>query len=408
MNEELSRLLRQDLQQREANHLLRQRQVIKPIDSTHVVIDGKPFVNFSSNDYLGLTHHPKVLKAIARSARSSAGSGAAGLITGYTSLHRDAEDAIVRWKGTEASILLPSGYQANLAAVQTLASVAQARGRAVRFLIDRLVHASLIDAVRATGAEFRVFPHNGISKLKRLLTIREGEAPAEPASPTGAETARQEPRPPMDVVITESIFSMDGDAADLAALARLKAEHHFVLLLDEAHGSGVYENGGAGYANECGLSSVADLSIVTLSKAMGLAGGAICGSKLLIDGVLNHARAYIYSTSIAPAICAAIPAAIEVMREEPQRQARVRSLARRVRGALSISWTPTDSPIIPIVLGDEARALEASARLRELGMLVIAVRPPTVPRGSSRLRVTLSCDHSDQEVDRLIEALKRA
>ncbi len=391
MNEELSRLLHEDLEQRQANHLFRQREVVEPIDSTHVLIDGKQYVNFSSNDYLGLTHHSKVLDAIARSAQSSAGSGAAGLITGYTSLHRDAEDAIARWKGTEAAILLPSGYQANLGAVQTLASVAQARGREVRFLIDRLVHASLIDAVRATGAEFRVFPHNGMTKLQRVLA----QGRATQASP-------------LQVVITESIFSMDGDAADVAAIAELKGQYDFVLLLDEAHGSGVYGNDGAGYANELGFDSLADISIVTLSKAMGLAGGAICGSKLFIDGVLNHGRAYIYSTGIAPAICAAIPAAIEVMREERERQARVRSLARRVRDALSISSTPNDSPIIPVVLGEVARAIEASVRMRELGMLVIAVRPPTVPRGSSRLRVTLSCDHLDDEVSKLIDALKRA
>jgi 8-amino-7-oxononanoate synthase len=170
----------------------------------------------------------------------------------------------------------------------------------------------------------------------------------------------------------------------------------------------VYGTNGAGYANECGHSSLSDISIVTLSKAMGLAGGAICGSKLLIDGLLNHGRAYIFSTSIAPAICAAIPAAIEVMRTEPARQARVRALARRVREALKIASTPTDSPIVPIILGDEQRAIDASKRLRDAGMLVIAVRPPTVPRGSSRLRVTLSSDHKDEEVDQLIDALRRA
>jgi 8-amino-7-oxononanoate synthase len=408
MNEELSRLLRDDLSERESRHILRQRQVVEPIDSTHVLIDGRRLVNFSSNDYLGLTHHSNVLQAIERSAQSAAGSGAAGLITGYTPAHQAAEDAIAKWKGTESSVLLPSGYQANLAAVQTLAAVAEARGRGVRFLIDRLVHASLIDAVRATGAEFRVFPHNRIAKMARLLGHRmEGEAPAEPSS-VRTQTARQEPRPPINVVITESIFSMDGDAADLAAIAELKRKHDFVLLLDEAHGSGVYGTNGAGYANECGLSTLADISIVTLSKAMGLAGGAICGSKLLIDGLLNHGRAYIFSTSIAPAICAAIPAAIEVMRTEPARQARVRALARRVREALKIASTPTDSPIVPIILGDEQRAIDASKRLRDAGMLVIAVRPPTVPRGSSRLRVTLSSDHKDEEVDQLIDALRRA
>jgi 8-amino-7-oxononanoate synthase len=406
MNDELSRLLRDDLDQRQADHVLRHRRVVEPIDSTHVRIDGRSFINFSSNDYLGLTHHPKILEAMVRAARSSAGSGAAGLISGYTPAHQSAEDTIAEWKGTEASVLLPSGYQANVAAVQTLAAVTEARGRNVRFLIDRLVHASLIDAVRASGVEFRVFPHNGIAKLERLLCGREGGAQPKPSSVFGAEKARQEP--PINVVITESIFSMDGDAADLAAIAELKRAHDFVLLLDEAHGSGVYGKNGAGYANESALASVADITIVTLSKAFGLAGGAICSEKLFVDSVLNHGRAYVYSTSVAPVICAGTIAAIEVMQREPQRQARVRGLARRVREALSIASTPDDSPIIPIVLGNEQRALEASAQLNREGMLVVAVRPPTVPRGSSRLRITLSCDHTDVEIHQLIEALKRA
>ncbi|HTL29892.1 MAG TPA: aminotransferase class I/II-fold pyridoxal phosphate-dependent enzyme, partial [Tepidisphaeraceae bacterium] len=312
-----------------------------------------------------------------------------GLITGYTPAHRDAEQSIAKWKGAEASVLLPSGYQANLAAVQTLAAVAEARGKMIRFLIDRLVHASLIDAVRATGADMRVFPHNNLSKLERLLT-RATQAPA------------------LQVVITESIFSMDGNAADLRGIRQLKANHPFTLLLDEAHGSGVYGTNGAGYASQLGISELVDVSIVTLSKAMGLAGGAICASKLFCDGVLNHGRAYIYSTSTAPSICEAVPTAIAVMGDEPNRQARVRTLAKKVRNVLAVAGEPNDSPIIPIILGEEKRALDAAKALRAEGFVVVAVRPPTVPCGSSRLRVTLSCDHSDEEVDALIRALKRA
>jgi 8-amino-7-oxononanoate synthase len=391
MNDELSSLLRQDLIERESQHILRKREIVEPIDSTHVRIDGRTYVNFASNDYLGLTHHPKVLEAIAQSAQSAAGAGAAGLITGYTPAHRAAEEAIARWKGTEACVLLPSGYQANLAAVQTISAVSEAQRRGVRFLIDRLVHASLIDAVRASGAEFRVFPHNNIAKLTRLVA---------------RERATQ--ASPLQVVVTESIFSMDGDAADLRPIAQLKREHGFVLLLDEAHGSGVYGKNGAGYASECGFADLADISIVTLSKAMGLAGGTICSTNCFCTSVLNHGRAYIYSTSAAPSRCFGAVASIVVRRNEPERQTRLRASAKRVREALKISEKPGDSPIVPIVLGDEKRALDAAQALRQQGLLVIAVRPPTVPRGSSRLRVTISCDHTDEEIDGLTQALKRA
>src|SRR5439155_926091 len=194
----------------------------------------------------------------------------------------------------------------------------------VRFLLDKLVHASLLDAVRASGAVMRVFPHNHLGKLRRLLED------AEPSQ--------------MQVVVTESIFSMDGDAADLRGFAAIKKQLPFVLLLDEAHGSGVYGPNGAGYAAECGLSEIVDVSIVTLSKALGCIGGAVCGSHAFCDALLNLGRAYIYSTSIPPMVAAAAQAAVEVCRDEPQRQARLRELARFVRS--EISQAAGDSPII--------------------------------------------------------------
>jgi 8-amino-7-oxononanoate synthase len=383
--DDLDRALNETLSRRRAEYQLRERIVAHPIDSTHIDVGGKRYVNFASNNYLGVTHHPRVLRAIEESLKHGAGSAAAGLISGYTDVHRSAEQAIARWKGTEACILLPSGYQANIAAVQTLASLGN-----VRFLLDKLVHASLIDAVRSTDAEVRVFPHNNHDKLQRLLR----------------EAAASE----MQVVITESIFSMDGDAADLGSLARIKKELPFILLLDEAHGSGIYGPSGAGYAAELDLQSIVDISVVTLSKALGCAGGAVCASRAFCDTLLNLGRAYIYSTSVPPMIAAAAQAAVEVCCGEPHRQARVRELARRVRGELigaGMSIPSGDSPITPIILGEEARALDAASALRERDLWVIAVRPPTVPHGSSRLRVTLSCDHTDEEVTKLIDALKQ-
>jgi len=214
----------------------------------------------------------------------------------------------------------------------------------------------------------------------------------------------------LQVVVTESIFSMDGDSCDLGGLAALKQRRPFVLLLDEAHGAGVYGQGGSGYANEVGLASTADVVIATLSKAAGVVGGAVCSSDAFCRSLVNHGRAYIYSTSVPPAIAAAAAESIAVMRDEPQRQSRVRALASRLRTELTgqgLELLPGDSPIVPIVLGEADVALRAADRLRVAGLLVVAVRPPTVPRGGSRLRVTVSCDHTDAELACLIEELTR-
>src|SRR5688572_21928690 len=288
---DLDELISRDLAQLEADHRRRSRRVVTPVSPTRVRIEGidGELLNFASNNYLGLTHHPRVVEA-GRAAIEThgAGSGAAPLVTGFSELHRNAERSLADWKGTEDALLLASGYQANLAAVQTLAALGEQGGRVVRFLVDKLVHASLIDAVRgvvgAGGASMRVFPHNQVAKLERLLA----------EAPPGQ----------LEVVITESIFSMDGDAVDLAALVALKRRHPLVLLLDEAHGSGVYGPAGAGYAAELNLRDHVDVSVVTLSKALGGIGGAVCGSRRFCDAVVNHGRAYVFSTSIPASACA--------------------------------------------------------------------------------------------------------
>jgi 8-amino-7-oxononanoate synthase len=382
-------LVRDQLRALSQDHRRRTRREVRVEDAMHVVVEGRRLVNFASNNYLGLTHHPRVIRAAQEAlVTHGSGSGAAPLVTGHTDLHRAAEQAIANWKHSEDAVLLPSGFQANLAAVGAIAAVAMAAGRGVRFCGDKLVHASLVDAVRSTRAPFRIFPHNGMMKLRRLLA----EAPADV----------------LQVVVSESIFSMDGDAADLPALAALKAEHPFLLLLDEAHGSGVYGSGGSGYAAEMGFEGLADLSIITLSKALGASGGAICGSKALCEAVINFARPYIFSTSLSPAVVAAAVAGIEVMRDEPDRQKRVRALAKKVRARLAeekMNIPRGDSPIIPIIIGEEASTLSAAQALLEKGFLAVAIRPPTVARGSSRLRVTLSSVHTDEEIDGLIDSL---
>jgi 8-amino-7-oxononanoate synthase len=374
------------LSARDATGSRRARRALRVIDATHVELDGRCYVNFASNNYLGLTHHPRVVSAFeAEAKRSGVGSGAAALVTGYREAHASVERAIAVWKGTESAVMLSSGYAANFAAVQTIAAVRPG----VRFLLDKLVHASLVDAVRASGSEFRVFPHNHLEKLARLLSEADANQP--------------------QVIVTESIFSMDGDAADLAGLAQLKREHEFLLLLDEAHGSGVYGPDGAGYAAEVGLQSIVDVSIVTLSKAIGVSGGAVCASRAFCDALVNFGRSYIYSTNVPPAIAAGVEAAIAAMRDEPQRQRRLREISREVRAklvAMRFDLPTGDSPIIPVILGDEAEALAAAERLREAGLLVVAIRPPTVARGSSRLRITLSSEHTPDEIDVLLNAMR--
>jgi 8-amino-7-oxononanoate synthase len=390
MESDLERLAERALEERREAQLYRERRVVEHLDSAHVRIEGRRYVNFSSNDYLGLSQHPLIRDAVAQAVRNhGTGSGASTLITGYSSTLESAEKALATWKGTEAAVLLPSGYQASHAAIQAIAGAAGSVNRKVRFLLDKLVHASLIDAVRGTEKPYRVFGHNDLEKLERLLVDRE------------------DPNQ-LQVVVTESIFSMDGDPADLRGLTALKRRHPFVLVVDEAHGSGVYGANGSGYAAELGLSADVDVFVVTLSKALGSIGGAICASRKFCETVVNFGRAYIYSTAVPPTMAAACEAAIAVMRNEPERQRRVRELAKRVRNELSgAGWSipAGDSPIIPSVVGAEDLAMRLAEELKESGMIVSPVRPPTVARGSSRLRVTVSAAHSDEEVDQLVRAL---
>lgn len=380
--------IQESLQLRREAQLLRSRRVVEAIDAVHVLIDGRSIVNFSSNNYLGLTHHPRLLNAM--KSVDAAGAGAAALITGFTSLHQRAEKAIAQWKQTEAALLLPSGYQANVAAIQALAGVVESVGKRPIFFADKLVHASLVDALRQTGSPFRVFPHNRFDKLVRLLSeLQHNDWP---------------------IVVVESIYSMDGDACDLRALCEIKKSHPFTLVLDEAHGSGVYGIAGAGYASELGLRDQVDVSIVTLSKGLGLFGGAIAASTAMCQAVLNFGRAYVYSTNVPPMMAAGVIEALAILRDEPDRIARVRQRAGSLRDQLKqagIALLPGDSPIVPIVMGSEESALTLSSELLTAGYLVAAIRPPTVAKGTSRLRMTVSSEHSEAEIRGLVDAIMR-
>lgn len=383
---DLDRLIETHLAERQRAYRLRRRPIVRRLDPTHIELDGRKLVQFASNDYLGLSFHHQIIQAAQQAMQTDGlGSGAAGLLGGFTPIHAGAEAALACWKGTQRAVLLPSGYQANVAAVQTFAALG------VRFLVDKLVHASLIDAVRGSGSPMRIFPHNHLDKLKRLLA----DAPANQ----------------MQVVVSESIFSMDGDAADLRGLAELKQQFPFVLLLDEAHAGGVYGPKGGGYAAELGLQEVVDVTVVTFSKALGCIGGAVCASEAFCQAVINWGRAYIYSTSVPPAIAAAVEKAIEVIGREPERQVQLRLRSRQLRTALEEHWNVSglaDCPIVPLILNGEQQALEVARLLQDQGFWVSAVRPPTVPRGTSRLRMTVSGQHSQGQVQGLVLALKKA
>jgi len=387
--DQLARAVLTDLDE---SHLLRHRSLITPINATHVLFEGREYVNFASNNYLGLTHHPQVIAATERALRRfGAGSAASPLITGYCPPHAAAEQHVARWKQAAAAVLLPSGYQANHAAVQTFAALAVKSGRRARFLLDKLCHASLIDAVRGSAMPFRIFPHNHLPKLERLLA--------------DAKTAE------LQVVVTESIFSMDGDAADLVGLAKLKMTHPFALLLDEAHATGVYGPAGSGLAAEMGLRELVDVAVITCSKALGCGGGIVCGSHAFCNSLVNLARAYIYSTHLPPAMAAAADAAITVMENEPLPRQRLNQIVRHVRSELAKGrWQVIagSSPIVPLVVGSETAAFAAAQSLLSRGLLTFPIRPPTVPRGTSRLRITLSSGHTDDEIERLICSLRDA
>jgi 8-amino-7-oxononanoate synthase len=327
--------------------------------------DGRPVVSFASNDYLGLTQHPEVVAAAhAALDRWGAGSGSARLIVGSRPVHADLEAALAEWKGAERAVLFPTGFATNLGVLTTFG------GPGTVVCSDELNHASIIDGCRLSRARVEVYRHRDLDHVEHLLAT----VPAERA-----------------VVVTDSVFSMDGDLADVDALAELCARHGALLVLDEAH---------AVLGPECDLDGVDALRIGTLSKTVGALGGFVAGPARFTDLVVNRARSYIFTTALSPADTAAALAAVGVIRSAAgaELRTRLRANVERLRPGHR-------SPIVPVLFGDEAATLAAAAALLDQGMLVPAIRPPTVPPGTSRLRVALSAAHAPSHVDALAVAL---
>lgn len=366
--------LQAELDALKAEHLHRRLRIMEA---------GGPLRNFASNDYLGLSQHPAVRAALLEGvALYGAGSGSSRLVTGTHRPHDELEAAIARFKHSAAALTFGSGYTAALGAITSLT------GAGDTLILDKLSHASLIDAARLSGATVRVFPHNHLGRLEKLLE-------------NCATTSRRV------LVITESVFSMDGDTAPLKEIVDLKNRFGAWLMVDEAHAVGVLGPQGRGLAAELGVSEGVDIHLGTLSKAAGLAGGYIASSRQVIDLLINRARSFIYTTAPPPAMAHAAITALGVLagaEGDALRDAlhgRVRRL-RRALGGPADSW-PT--AIVPHIVGDEQEALDLAARLLERGFLIPAIRYPTVPRGSARLRITLSACHTEDDLMQLIDAL---
>ena len=370
------------LDARRAEGLYRSRRVLDSAQGVRVRVDGAELLSFCSNDYLGLANDPRVVAAFHEGARRwGVGSGASHLVSGHMGVHHALEEALATFTGRERALLFSSGYAANLGVAAALL------GKGDVVFQDRLNHASLLDAAQLSGARLQRFLHNDVASLD-----------------THAARIRGEHR----MVAVDGVFSMDGDEAPLAAIADACDRHDALLLVDDAHGFGVLGYTGGGSIEAQGVGTRVELLMGTLGKALGTAGAFVAGDAALIDTLLQHARTYIYTTALPPAVAAATLMSLRIVQDEPWRRERLASLVQRLREgaeAIGLRLLPSRSPIQPLVLGDADNALVWAHALHVRGILVPAIRPPTVPRGSARLRITLSAAHEEADVDRLLDAL---
>ena len=370
------------LEQRREEGLYRHRLTLESSQGPIVSVNGRQYLNFCSNDYLGLAAHPRIVERFRSAAiQYGVGSGASHLVCGHSAPHHQLEEALAEFTGRARALLFSSGYMANAGILSSLLQ----RGDSV--FEDRLNHASLLDGGLHSGARFQRFPHNDVSALKAKLASAQGPK----------------------MVVVDGVFSMDGDTAPLAALADACGEHDAWLMVDDAHGFGVLGERGVGSTEAAGLEVFSvPVLMATLGKALGTAGAFVAGSEVLIEGLIQQSRNYIYTTALPPAVAAASLEALSLLREEPWRREHLAQLIVRFRvGAeqLGLPLMISASAIQPLLVGDAARAVDLSKRLSEAGFLIGAIRPPTVPAGTSRLRITLSAAHSEEQVDQLLEQL---
>jgi len=383
MPSHLDQTLAAALAERRAQYRYRQRKLLQSPQTPELVVDGKTYLAFCSNDYLGLANHPQVIAAQQQAAaRWGAGSGASHLVAGHTQEHHALEEELAAFTGRQRALLFSTGYMANLGVISTL--VGQGDG----VFEDRLNHASLLDGGLLSGARFQRFLHSDINNLQARLRK--------------TDAARK-------LVVVDGVFSMDGDCAPLPQLAQVCAQENAWLMVDDAHGFGVLGETGAGTCEHFGLDQQqVPVLMGTLGKALGSFGAFVAGSETLIETLINFARPYIYTTAMPPPVAAATRASLRLVQSEAWRRTHVQQLIAQFRNGaqdLGLQLMDSFSPVQPLLVGSEAKALAIAEALAQRGILIIAIRPPTVPVGSSRLRITLSAAHTEAQVAQLLDVL---
>jgi 8-amino-7-oxononanoate synthase len=365
--------------------LRRSRRIVESPQGINLICDGKPVINFCSNEYLGLANHPDVIQAFKSGAdKYGVGSGSAHLICGHSSAHHLLEEELAAFTGRDRALLFSTGYMANMGAISALV------GRGDTVLEDRLNHASLLDGGLLSGAKFKRYAHADVDRLNSMLEKSAGNK----------------------LVITDGVFSMDGDVAPVKSLVEMTKRHDAWLMVDDAHGLGVLGDNGGGILEQLELTqNDVQVLVGTLGKAFGTFGAFVAGSEELIETLIQKARLYIYTTALPSAIAEATRASLKIIQTESWRREKLKTLVERFRSGASQIGLPlmkSSSPIQPLLVGESTRALAISHSLLDQGFLVSAIRPPTVPVNSARLRVTLSTLHEEQHVDQLLDALAEA
>ncbi|PWB59758.1 MAG: 8-amino-7-oxononanoate synthase [Nitrosomonadales bacterium] len=376
----------EDLQQRREQGLLRQRRMLEGPQGARVRVDGADLLSFCSNDYLGLASHPALIEAACQGAQQyGAGAGASHLVSGHSLAHHQLEEALAAFSGMPAALLFSTGYMANLGVITALL------GREDEIFADRLNHASLNDAALLSRARFRRYAHLDLAALERQLA---------------ASNARRK------LVASDAVFSMDGDLAPVPGLLALCEKYDAWLLLDDAHGFGVLGKTGRGilenFSSRLTPHSSRIIYMATLGKAAGVYGAFVAGAQQLIEGLVQNARAYIYTTATPPMLAVALQESLRLIAAEGWRRARLAQLVAMLRNGLRLQrWQlmPSETPVQPLLIGASKEAVAVSQGLLEKGILVPAIRPPTVPQGTARLRISLSAAHSEEDVELLLDAL---
>ena len=385
-----------------AQGLHRELRRVDTPQGTRIRIGSRTLLNFSSNDYLGLAGDPLLKEAAIQAVEKfGAGSGASRLICGSLAPHHELEEALANFKGTEAALSFSTGYATAIGTICTLL------GKDDVIVLDKLVHACIVDAARLSGAKIRVFAHNDLDDLEKILKwTRRGEL-CESQTKSGTRVTHPSERR-QTLIVTESVFSMDGDAAPLREIVALKEKHGAWLMVDEAHATGLYGKNRRGLVEESGAGGQIEIQMGTLGKAVGASGGYICGSRPLIDFLVNRARSFIFSTAPVPAAAAAATAGVRFIQSKAGEDRRKQLFERinELNSQSAIRNPQLKSAIIPVLIGDETRAVAASAALREQGIFVPAIRYPTVARGQARLRLTVTAIHTAEDISLLVAALR--